>query len=220
MLNERRLTGRRIETVDLPKRVLADKTVFSDEMTREACATACAGYSYFGVEYGSECYCSNVFDALASESRPEVECNVPCSGNASETCGAGMRLNVYHDPTATPIPATILDYTYEGCYEDSVASRILPDLIYHGHDMTLALCAEKCSAAGYEYFGVEFSQECFCGHELADGSAPAAGGDIECFMPCAGLGTQICGGPQRLTLYSKPAAQPPQPEPVAPNNIV
>ena len=29
----------------------------SDEMTHEMCATTCAGYNYFGVEYGRECYC-------------------------------------------------------------------------------------------------------------------------------------------------------------------
>ena len=26
----------------------------------EACAAACAGYKYMGVEYGAECYCDNV----------------------------------------------------------------------------------------------------------------------------------------------------------------
>ena len=30
--------------------------------TVEACAAACAGYTYMGVEYGAECYCDNVIE--------------------------------------------------------------------------------------------------------------------------------------------------------------
>ena len=36
------------------KRALTGKSYFNDSMTVEACATACLGYKWFGVEYGRE----------------------------------------------------------------------------------------------------------------------------------------------------------------------
>lgn len=40
-------------------RVLTGSTYFDDSLTNEKCATACAGFKYFGTEYGRECYCGN-----------------------------------------------------------------------------------------------------------------------------------------------------------------
>jgi len=36
-------------------RALSEKTYSSDLMTNELCASTCAGYTYFGTEYGREC---------------------------------------------------------------------------------------------------------------------------------------------------------------------
>jgi hypothetical protein len=39
-------------------RALASKSTAYDTMTLESCASDCAGYTYFGVEYGRECKAS------------------------------------------------------------------------------------------------------------------------------------------------------------------
>lgn len=48
----------------------------------------------------------------------DAECNVPCSGDATQICGAGDRLSVYSNgaPPST-IPATIGDdWAYTSCF--------------------------------------------------------------------------------------------------------
>ncbi|KAI9279502.1 pectate lyase superfamily protein-domain-containing protein [Umbelopsis sp. AD052] len=63
-------------------------------MTVEGCEADCAAnsYIYAGVEYGNECWCGNT---MPPTSAPASDCNMPCKGNAAETCGAGSRFNVY-----------------------------------------------------------------------------------------------------------------------------
>ncbi|KUJ22208.1 uncharacterized protein LY89DRAFT_729673 [Mollisia scopiformis] len=63
-------------------------------MTLEICAADCQGYTYFGVEYGGECYCGYVFEA-GSVNATESDCSFLCPGNSLEFCGAGNRLSTY-----------------------------------------------------------------------------------------------------------------------------
>ncbi|KAH7343016.1 hypothetical protein BKA65DRAFT_303260 [Rhexocercosporidium sp. MPI-PUGE-AT-0058] len=63
-------------------------------MTLEMCAENCAGFKYWGVEYGAECYCGNEFQA-GSVAVPQGDCSFPCPGNTLEFCGAGNRLSSY-----------------------------------------------------------------------------------------------------------------------------
>lgn len=62
--------------------------------TLEACATACAGYTFFGTEYSNECYCDNTPRAGYTNSTLS-QCNMACSGNTTEYCGAGNLLTAY-----------------------------------------------------------------------------------------------------------------------------
>ncbi|KUJ10844.1 uncharacterized protein LY89DRAFT_595666, partial [Mollisia scopiformis] len=49
-------------------------------------------------------------------------------------------------------------YTYYGCVEEGLTTRILYDDHFVYNPMTLESCAASC--AGYEYFGTEYSDEC------------------------------------------------------------
>jgi hypothetical protein len=75
-------------------RALSSTSYAADDVSLESCATFCGAYSYFGTEYGRECYCGNAF-AAGSVVAPAADCNMKCSGNANEYCGAGSRLSVY-----------------------------------------------------------------------------------------------------------------------------
>ncbi|PQE27274.1 GPI anchored protein [Rutstroemia sp. NJR-2017a WRK4] len=91
-----------------------------------------------------------------------------------------------------------------GCYTDSVAARSLPvrtDVRGGWQAMTSELCQSACQAAGYTYAGTEYSGECYCANEIMNGSVPAPDGNALCNMTCYGNSTEICGGPNRLSLF-------------------
>jgi hypothetical protein len=183
-------------------RALVGPSTASADMTNEQCATFCSRFKYFGTEYASECYCGDYL-ASSSEVAPLEDCNMPCAGDASEYCGAGNRLELYMDPDATggapEQPAAAGDFVWLGCQTEATASRALSEAATADDAMTNDLCAEFC--AGYEYFGTEYSRECYCGNTLNEGSleAPAT----ECRMLCSGSDVQYCGGPSRLSTYVK-----------------
>ncbi|KAL8902477.1 MAG: hypothetical protein Q9207_004675 [Kuettlingeria erythrocarpa] len=75
-------------------RVLTGKYVPDSSLTIEKCAAACQGYSIFGAEFGSQCYCANAF-SNPSTKVAELDCGYTCAGNALQLCGAGNRLSLY-----------------------------------------------------------------------------------------------------------------------------
>ncbi|MCJ1414010.1 hypothetical protein MMC32_000335 [Xylographa parallela] len=195
--------------------------------TVEACAAACSGYRYMGVEYGNECYCDNVIgggNGIASGGNNVLAngCSMTCPGNSSEYCGGRNRLNLYmlggnatvsvSTPTPTPTPAgpvTVGDFdawSYMGCYTEATGNRALSDLEnpISGVAVTVEACGTACS--DYAYFGVEYSRECYCGNKINNGSVLATGLTVAatmCDMTCAGNITEYCGGPSRLNMYSQ-----------------
>jgi hypothetical protein len=64
-------------------------------MTLESCAAFCSGFTYFGTEYGRECYCGNVLKQGAAKATNQDDCSFPCAGDGTEYCGAGSRLELY-----------------------------------------------------------------------------------------------------------------------------
>jgi len=64
-------------------------------LTLEKCATACAGYNYFGTEYATECTCANTIVGSDNAKTLDSECSMPCSGDPTQFCGAGNRLSLY-----------------------------------------------------------------------------------------------------------------------------
>lgn len=132
------------------------------------------------------------------------------------------------DTDAPTQPATIGNYTFNGCMTEGNGTRALSDLAFVSDAMTLQDCATFCDA--YKYFGVgkylsagcmhsvvlgpccglladtlrlaEYSRECYCGNVFNNGSiaVPAT----ECSMVCSGNGLQFCGAGNRLSSYGKP----------------
>ncbi|RDL36505.1 Uncharacterized protein BP5553_05857 [Venustampulla echinocandica] len=203
-------------------RALAPGFFASDTMTVESCAASCAAYTYFGVEYGRECYCGNAL-AASSVVAPANDCSFTCAGNALEYCGAGNRLNVYvkngtvvptstkptntgtttgssstvsQTSTATGLPA---GWKYDGCYSEGKNGRALTFQQPGGAGNTIESCIQTCIGLGYTVAGVEYSTQCFCDKFLYNGAAPTD--ESKCAMPCAGNDKEICGGPDLLNLY-------------------
>ena len=84
------------------KRALSDFQQFYGQGDRndvESCSAACSDYTYFGVEFGSGCYCGNNINLgslpRAGLAPDETGCNKACAHNGGEYCEGGNRLNLY-----------------------------------------------------------------------------------------------------------------------------
>ncbi|KAM3483607.1 hypothetical protein MY8738_003028 [Beauveria namnaoensis] len=115
-------------------------------------------------------------------------------------------------PTSTSpvISEGNVNFTYYGCFSEPNQGRLLPIQIYNNStDMTIGKCLQKCDAAqsGYNFAGVEYGQECWCGSTLSlDGgqSASEPGKNISgsyCSFLCPGNKTEYCGAGLRLSTY-------------------
>jgi len=93
------------------------------------------------------------------------------------------------------------NFTYQGCYNDTVSGRALRSTSLYGsssNPMTLEKCADYCSS--YTYWGVEYGQECYCGNVLNNNSVN--GTATGCKMACPGNSTELCGDGNRIQMYS------------------
>ncbi|KAI0127330.1 WSC domain-containing protein [Xylariales sp. AK1849] len=179
-------------------RALDLKSYADDSMTIESCAAFCSDFKYFGTEYGRECYCGNAISTSNS-----TDCTLPCAGDATETCGNGGKLNVYlNNNYVSPSVAHVNLFAYKGCHSEGSGVRALGDKLYTDDNMTPQKCATAC--AGYDYAGIEYGDECWCGGEIAGGSYVS---DADCSFLCPGDKRYFCGAGNRLTIYAavKPA---------------
>jgi hypothetical protein len=166
-------------------------------MTYATCADFCSGYEYFGVEYSTQCFCGNFF-ANPTYTVDSTACNMPCSGDSTEMCGGGDLLTVYKAATVTPptIP-TVAQYLYQGCFQDSVARVLDAKLMQAWPDMSIENCAAFCE--GYEFFGAEYGQECYCGNTFANPTNMLM--ESNCDTVCEDDETELCGGNWALSIY-------------------
>lgn len=92
-------------------RALNENSYADDNMTLESCAKFCSGFTYFGTEYGRECYCGNNFRAGSVVATNQGDCNMVCAGDKFEICGGGSRLIAYQaaDKNTTTTASTPID---------------------------------------------------------------------------------------------------------------
>jgi hypothetical protein len=110
---------------------------------------------------------------------PITDCDMPCTGNPSEACGAGNRLNVYDNGRTPPSPPIVVpsvgQWVSLGCYRsvrifsaftathpavyrsDNVGARSLPVGVNTVGEVTIELCTTACYNAGYTLAGAEYS---------------------------------------------------------------
>lgn len=196
-----------------PDRQLKVQLFGKDEsMTNDKCVSACAaaGYAIAASEYVNECWCGNRFPKTLAD---EVDCNYVCAGNSSQTCGGNgyfhdhSHMSLFSNGKAQPplpnVPPSVQPsygaYNYSGCYTEGVGGRALADKQTASDEMTVATCGTFCS--DYQYFGIEYRSECFCGDMIGNRAAKAP--ETDCRLTCSGNSTQYCGGGNRLTVYGR-----------------
>jgi hypothetical protein len=200
-------------------------------MSVENCEAGClsAGYSIAGLEYSGECYCDNkINNGGGPASDGAAQCTMTCNGNPAEMCGGPNRLNVYQygaatstgpgttttkgTTTTTAKPTTTTStvstatapagWKYAGCYADNVNNgRTIMNGNPGNAHMTVESCINLCAASGYTVAGMEYADECYCDNYVRN-AAPKEP-ETDCSMACAGNAGEMCGGPNRLNVYSK-----------------
>lgn len=151
---------------DVPGRTLTGASYVDGEaMTNEACASFCSsrGFQYAGTEYSVECFCGSSL-AAGAEKVADAVCNMPCSGDASQPCGAGSRLSLFHTTAAVgpqPNPG-VNGFVHMGCYSEGTTGRTLTHGVgsIPGAELTVDLCTAACLEANYILAGVEYGGEC------------------------------------------------------------
>jgi hypothetical protein len=90
-----------------------------------------------------------------------------------------------------------------GCWTEATNTRALNGklLPIAAADTNVENCAAACSA--YTYFGVEYSQECYCGNVINAGSVNTStiANPNPCNLVCADNPNEYCGGRSVLNLY-------------------
>ncbi|CAO1597851.1 hypothetical protein XANCAGTX0491_001643 [Xanthoria calcicola] len=87
-----------------------------------------------------------------------------------------------------------------GCFLDALNPRSLGSRPqWWGQKISSSNCVERCDSIRAKYAGTENGGQCFCGNELLN-SASHPG---KCTSKCDGDGSEICGGPGHLSIYSR-----------------
>ncbi|KAK5999914.1 hypothetical protein QM012_005002 [Aureobasidium pullulans] len=194
--------------IDGSTRALPYNAYSRSDNTPYKCASTCQslGYKYAGTEYGSECWCSN---SAPTSSTKATDCNMACSGDSTQTCGAGNRLSVYvNNAWVSTFNARTSYGTWNlmACYTDNTNGRVLPNTMSMtggASNATIANCLDACARSGLSVCGAEYYQECYGGSvapssSLIAGSDPLAAG---CNYPCSGNKTEACGGSNKILVY-------------------
>ncbi|KAJ3308254.1 hypothetical protein HDU76_004049, partial [Blyttiomyces sp. JEL0837] len=203
-------------------RALASKQIDTpvSGMTNGYCAQQCFanGFLISGTEFASQCYCGNDV-RNGGGVVANGDCNMPCSGNPSDNCGAGNRLSVYSSIPLSNItiwPPPVIKktnlpngFSYVGCFLDNVVDpvtgnqqRTFPSWQWiRLNDMTVELCLSHCLKFGFMMAGVEYGSECFCGDAPRTTGLATVESDCQ-NIPCPGNPGEYCASGGRLLVYT------------------
>ncbi|KAJ3716745.1 WSC domain-containing protein [Lentinula guzmanii] len=192
----------------------------SDNMTLETCVAFCSSVDFIfaGVEFAQECYCDSTIQIPGVPS-DLADCDLSCSGNSSELCGGSDNILIYTN--GQPAPVIVQDvgqWSYAGCFTDSVEDRDLSIGIDIPAGVTAASCSAACQTENFNIAGLENGQECWCGNVLSNSSIHV--GDDDCRNVCISDHSEYCGAPNRLAVYDFTAlGAPPPPTTCSSDNI-
>ncbi|MCJ1336160.1 hypothetical protein MMC09_001436 [Bachmanniomyces sp. S44760] len=196
----------------------------------EAFCVSQGSFSYFSVEYSSQCYCG---DSLDSDSQlaqtPGPLCTYVCTYTPGEICGGSGVFNLYYaadPPVQSSLPApgsstsssassssttptgpqtveTVGPYSYVGCYTEVQNGRAL-DGAQNQNVTGVEECELFCSGGSYNYFGLEYFTQCYCGNSIQAPSRQVTDGDNQCITACTYSPDEFCGGYGVLDIYALP----------------
>ncbi|GAW04985.1 copper radical oxidase [Lentinula edodes] len=173
-------------------------------MTPAECIWYCSAnnWSYAGVEYGGECWCDEYLHQVGFQETASSNCDMPCNGDATQTCGGPNLIDVYwngdFEQEGNPVTLSRSFWSFAGCFVDSVTQRTFPAQVQAVGGVYPPSCADACAFYGYTMMGTEYGDECWCGNSTGTASqAP----DTDCVMTCSADRDYYCGNANRLSVY-------------------
>ena len=89
-----------------------------------------------------------------------------------------------------------------GCYVDAARPRLFQFWAsFSGKQMSSSKCAAYCDKQGFSFAGTENGGQCFCSKDLSKDAELKD--DSECSSACKGAKEEMCGGPARLSVFTK-----------------
>ena len=159
-------------------------------MTLEMCAADCQGFTYWGVEYGGECYCGNALQA-GSVVAADSDCSFTCPGNAYEYCGAGNRLDLYKVGTATVSSSSATGSSSSATGSTGMTS--IPATTTSSSSISVGSSAATGLPSGWAYYGcyVDGTNGRILQNQQPDNTAGNT--NEACVSTCASAGYTIAG---------------------------
>ena len=159
-------------------RTLQGPTVAWNNMSVTVCADYCFsqgsggyGFQYYGVEYGSQCWCGNDITPPGSLLTPDTNpsnltaCEERCFGSEPEICGGAGAMSLYINEAykAPEEKPSIGKYQAGTCLTDRNATgRALQGASMSDDYMTVEKCIKYCLGTYNHYAGVEYGIQCWC----------------------------------------------------------
>lgn len=167
----------------------------NNAMTAAQCTYGCAelGYSLGGLIFGNRCRCGNTW--TGGQIYPDSNCNSPCSGNSSETCGGSYKTELYDTSSAAQLVAADVAARpagWIGCVNNSPGTALASYNAYDGQ-LTVERCVATCKTYNYAYAGLANGAYCRCSStdpRTVVAQVPSA---VYCTVGCPGNSTETCG---------------------------
>lgn len=128
------------------------------------------------------------------------------SAGVSPTISGTAVLEATDFPIPSSVPKTNVTlpsgWKAGGCYVDPVRPRLFKFWVsFSGKQMSSSKCVAYCDKQGFSFAGTENGGQCFCSKDIAKDAQLK--NDSECSKPCKGAKGEICGGPARLSVFTK-----------------
>lgn len=169
-------------------------------ITNAVCAKTCAeaGYKYAGTSSGRICFCGNsLVSTTLSYPVANTECNSPCPGDSTTTCGTGVSMSIWDTTITNPATPgggsnTPTDPTSKGCFTNSATLFANAGYQVNASYVDITYCKRTCNVRGFTTAGINYGGNCACTNSTSNYgvAAPAAG----CTTPCRHNASEICGG--------------------------
>lgn len=162
--------------------------------SKQTCLAGCAqlGYPMAAMSNGIECTCGTLPDWNNGVIYTiDTDCNRPCPGNSSETCGGGGRNSIFSIATSGIAAASTKAVGYKGCYLTGNFTQSPGYSTGRDDAMTADRCQRTCRNKGFSTAGLNNGNACYCSNTPNMGQVYPFSA---CYSACGGDSTQTCGG--------------------------